>query len=673
MSELEFTGDDAKLKLLNKTELDEVDRAFDLNSLRVLESRYLLRDEQGKIIESPKQLFTRIAILIGLGDAMHDESIFSMTPRASTEYVLDQVFIDGVLEHLPEIKIGEFTLNQYHKQAVARLHQIYAKKGQMYWDLETTFYMLGINYQYAQEIKEYYHLMVSKTFLPNTPTLMNAGAKLGQLSACFVLGIEDNLESIMQTAKDVAFIFKSGGGVGINYSHLRAENSMVASTSGVASGPISFMGIIDKVTDVIKQGGKRRGANMGILNINHSDVEKFITAKRKKGVLENFNISVGTDAEFWNDFETGESRAERLFDLIAESAHASAEPGLIFFERVNQFNPLLKARGFPLEATNPCGEQSLYPFESCNLGSINLANFVNEDGEFEWSRYHVTIRECTQFLDNVVSMNKYPLPEIEQAGLETRRIGLGVMGLSDALIKMGVRYDSPVGFELMSRMAEDLTYYAMDESVKLAIERGSFPLFKESGYVDGLIPVAGAYQFSELGSYNDWKALIENIKDFGIRNSYCTTVAPTGSLSMIADTSSGIEPTFALAFEKRVAVGRYFYKNKYLKEWLAKNGKDIDEVWKNIASNHGSAQNTDIDATTKAVFVTTFDIKPAEHIQAQAVWQKWINNAISKTINLPKEATVDDVKNAYLLAHESGLKGITIYRDGSRHEQVLHA
>jgi len=679
MTQQIYSLEDAdKLLLLNKKELDDVDKSFSLDALRVLASRYLIRNAEGKIIESPKKLFERIAILIGLGDAMHDDLIFKKT-EGEPNYVLTQDEVKNILSELPTIDIDGFVLNEYHLEAVARLHQYYAKKGQMSWDLEQTCYCLAINYQYAHNIIDYYNLMVSKDFLPNTPTLMNAGARLGQLSACFVLDVEDNLESIMETAKNTAYIFKSGGGVGINYSKLRAENSMVASTSGVASGPVSFMGIIDKVTDVIKQGGKRRGANMGILDINHPDVEKFITAKKTKGVLENFNVSVGTDERFWNNFkrfpesEDAKEHAKKLFNLIAESAYASAEPGLIFFDNVNKFNPLEKARGEPLRATNPCGEQSLYPFESCNLGSINLANFV-KDGDFDWERYRDVIRLCARFLDNVVSMNKYPLPENEQAGAETRRTGLGVMGLADALLKLQVRYDSGPAFHLMSRLAETLSYEAMSESIELARERGPFPLFATSGYIEGLIPVAGAYQFCELGTWYDWQALIEEIKNEGIRNSYCTTVAPTGSLSMIADTSSGIEPSFALAFEKRVAVGSFFYKNVYLKYELQKIGKDTPEMWKRIADNHGSIQGIEeIPAYIRDVFVTTFDINWREHIESQAVWQVWINNAISKTINLPKDASVDDVKNAYLLAHEQGLKGITVYRDGSRHEQVLHA
>lgn len=680
MSELEFSGDAEKLELLNKTELDEVDRAFSLNALRVLASRYLIRDAQGKIIESPKHLFTRIATLIGLSDVMHDTYWFDKKPNYGCSLSEDDIY--STAARYEGLKIGDYELNIYHREAIARLW--WANKEHFCFSLSQILDMIGEGRadKYATNIKEYYDLMVSKDFLPNTPTLMNAGAKLGQLSACFVLGIEDNLESIMDTARDTAFIFKSGGGVGINYSHLRAENSMVASTSGVASGPVSFMELIDSVTGVIKQGGKRRGANMGILNVDHPDIKNFITRKRTPGKLENFNVSVGTDEKFWQNLngfpetEEDKKKAQDLFNLIAESAWASAEPGLIFFDKINKYNPLEKARGYRLEATNPCGEQSLYPYESCNLGSINLANFVDETGWFDTERYIQRVRLCTRFLDNVVSMNKYPLKQNETAGLETRRIGLGVMGLSDALIKMRIRYDSPRGFSVMGRLAELLTFYSMRESINLAKERGPFPLFRKSSYLDGIIPVAGAY---EDGGREAWKSLIDNIKEYGIRNSFCTTVAPTGSLSMIADTSSGIEPTFALAYEKRIAAkagaqgNRYFYKNKYLKEFLEKGGNDVDEIWKNISENHGSCQNSPIGPEMKDVFVTTFDISPLAHIMAQAVWQKWINNAISKTINLPKDATVDDIKKAYLFAHENGLKGITVYRDGSRKEQVLHA
>lgn len=327
---------------------------------------------------------------------------------------------------------------------------------------------------YEERVREYYNLMVSRDYLPNTPTLMNSGAKLGQLSACFVLDMPDDMGGIMKASTDAAMIFKSGGGVGINYSDLRPEGDIVASTSGVASGPTSFMRIIDTITDVVKQGGKRRGANMGILEAWHPDIEKFVTAKTKPGVFENFNVSVGIWEDFWKALVSKDGNhkyplrsprmkepmrhidAQQLVDLIALSAWKSAEPGVIFFDNINKYNPLIGARGGPLRATNPCGEQSLYPYESCNLGSINLANFVKRkaDGayEFDWQRYEQAIRLATRFLDNVIDMNKYPVDEVKVATKETRRIGLGIMGIADLLFLLKIPYDSKDGYEFKKKL-----------------------------------------------------------------------------------------------------------------------------------------------------------------------------------------------------------------------------
>jgi ribonucleoside-diphosphate reductase alpha chain len=426
--------------------------------------------------------------------------------------------------------------------------------------------------------------MVSKDFLPNTPTLMNAGAKLGQLSACFVLDMKDDMSGIMKSSTDAAMIFKSGGGVGINYSNLRPEGDIVASTSGVASGPISFMRIIDTITDVVKQGGKRRGANMGIMESWHPDIEKFVTAKTKPGVFENFNVSVGIWSDFWQSIINENNHkynlknpttqepikqidSHQLLDLITFSAWKSAEPGVIFFDNINKYNPCINIKEGPLRATNPCGEQSLYPYESCNLGSINLANFVKRsvDGkhEFDWQRYEQAIRLSTRFLDNVIDMNKYPVEEIEHNTKLTRRIGLGIMGIADLLFTLGIPYNSKEGYDFMNRVAEALSYYSMEESVAIAKARDPFPLFNQTDYVDGkMIPVAGYYEIPKRYHSYDWDSLIEKIGKYGIRNSWTTTIAPTGTLSMIADTSNGVEPVFALVFEKRVTVGRFFYTNR---------------------------------------------------------------------------------------------------------------
>jgi ribonucleoside-diphosphate reductase alpha chain len=524
---------------------------------------------------------------------------------------------------------------------------------------------------------------------------MNAGARLGQLSACFVLDMQDDMYKIMKSSTDAAMIFKSGGGVGINYSDLRPEGDIVASTSGVASGPTSFMRIIDTITDVVKQGGKRRGANMGILEVWHPDIEKFITAKTKPGVFENFNVSVGVWEDFWRSLVNKDNNhkyplrnprthelikqidSHQLMDLIALSAWKSAEPGVIFFDNINKYNPCASAKSGPLRATNPCGEQSLYPYESCNLGSINLANFVKRkaDGmyEFDWQRYEQAIRFSSRFLDNIIDMNKYPIQEIDVNTKLTRRIGLGIMGIADLLFLLRIPYNSNEGYMFMNKLAEAISYYSVEESVAIAKSRGPFPLFKETDYVKNKIPVAGYYELpKEIQTY-DWDSLIEKIRKHGIRNSWTTTIAPTGTLSMIADTSNGIEPIFALVFEKRVTVGRFFYTNKVFENVLKENGLYNDETLVKIANNYGSVRGlTDIPEWIQKIFVTAIDIHWTDHLMAQAIWQKWISNAIAKTINMPADVNAEDVKCAYLLSHELGLKGVTVYRDGSRHEQVLH-
>jgi ribonucleoside-diphosphate reductase alpha chain len=548
--------------------------------------------------------------------------------------------------------------------------------------------------RYADKISEYYELMVSQDFLPNSPTMMNAGGRLGQLSACFVLGMPDDMAGIMKSTSDAALIFKSGGGVGINYSDLREEGEIVASTSGVASGPVSFMNIINSVTEVVKQGGKRRGANMGIMEVWHPDIEKFVTNKTEPGVLENFNVSVGVWKDFWDALVNSddgkytlrcprdnsparEINAHHLIDLIAQSAWKSAEPGLIFFDNINKNNVFAKARGQLLRATNPCGEQSLYPYESCNLGSINLANLVKRtaDGqyEFDWQRYEETVRKTTRYLDNIIDVNLYPIPEIDKASKESRRIGLGVMGVADLLYKLRIPYNSKEGYEFQLKLAEALTYYSMEESVALAKSRGKFALCSSTDYPEGKIPVAGYYEKPKEEQSYDWDALITKIQKYGIRNVLTTTVAPTGTLSMLADCSNGMEPNFALVFEKRVTVGRFFYTNKIFQEVLKENNLYSEELLAKIADNYGSVKGIpEIPDWIQNIFVTAMDIHWSDHIMAQSVWQDWISNAIAKTINMPNDVSVEDVKAAYLFSHELGLKGITVYRDGSRHKQVLH-
>ena len=687
---------DEKMRVLNLKSLDPVSKKFDLNCLRVLASRYLFRNSKSEIIETPTQMFERVAVLVGIGDMLYDSQIFDKSGNNTQDIDEAKSYLEKLDAFDYKFKVGDYFFNKWHFRSLINHYVTLANKGQMKVSFKDLLTLLAAKKLevYSDRITEYFEMMTAQNFLPNSPTMMNAGGRLGQLSACFVLGMNDGMEEIMKSTSDAALIFKSGGGVGINYSDLREEGDIVASTSGVASGPVSFMNIINTVTEVVKQGGKRRGANMGIIEAWHPDVEKFITNKTEPGVLENFNVSVGIWEDFWNalvNTEDGnyvlrsprdrkpvkEINAHQLIDLIALSAWKSAEPGLIFFDQINKYNVFAKARQAPLRATNPCGEQSLYPYESCNLGSINLVNYAQKqaDGsyEFDWQGYEEIIRKTTRFLDNIIDVNHYPVPEINVASKESRRIGLGVMGVADLLYKLKIPYNSKEGYELQSKLSEALTYYSMEESVALATSRGEFPLCSKTEYPEGKIPVAGYYEKSKSAHSFEWGPLIEKIKKNGIRNVLTTTVAPTGTLSMIADCSNGMEPAFALVFEKRVTVGRFFYTHKILEEALRDEGLYTDEILEKIADNYGSLSGIDeIPQWMQEVFVTAMDIHWADHLMAQSVWQDWIGNAIAKTINMPYDVTAEDVKSSYLLAHELGLKGMTVYRDGSRHKQVLH-
>ena len=687
---------DEKMRVLNLKALDPVSKKFDLNCLRVLASRYLFRNGKSEIVESPTQMFERVAILVGIGDMLYDAQVFDKSGNNKQDVDEAKSYLEKLDAFDYKFKVGDYFFNKWHFRSLIHHYVTLANKGQMKISFKDLLTLLAAKKleSYSDKISEYFEMMTNQDFLPNSPTMMNAGGRLGQLSACFVLGMNDGMEEIMKSTSDAALIFKSGGGVGINYSDLREEGDIVASTSGVASGPVSFMNIINTVTEVVKQGGKRRGANMGIIEAWHPDVEKFITNKTEPGVLENFNISVGIWEDFWHSLvnttdgnyvlrsprdkkPVKEINAHHLIDLIALSAWKSAEPGLIFFDQINKYNVFAKARQAPLRATNPCGEQSLYPYESCNLGSINLVNLAKRqaDGsyEFDWQGYEEIIRKTTRFLDNIIDVNNYPVDEINVASKESRRIGLGVMGVADLLYRLKIPYNSKEGYELQSKLSEALTYYSMEESVALASSRGEFPLCSKTEYPEGKIPVSGYYEKTKQSHSYEWDPLIDKIQKYGIRNVLTTTVAPTGTLSMIADCSNGMEPAFALVFEKRVTVGRFFYTNKILEEALKEEGLYNDEILAKIADNYGSLKGLDeIPQWMQDVFVTAMDIHWADHLMAQGVWQDWIGNAIAKTINMPYDVTVEDVKSAYLLAHEIGLKGMTVYRDGSRHKQVLH-
>lgn len=1075
-----------KKALLQKSFVDEVDKEFSVNAIRLLVSRYLLKDENGKLVESPKQLFQRVALAVVIPDILYDSRVFSkdgglpVFPREEF----------NASQYANKLGLGKsvngyaVTWNEHHLDRMKTLYDDLNSQGKMKvsWSEFLGMLLSGEFEKYYENFKAYYDIMVSKKFMPNSPTLFNAGTKLGQLSACFVLDVEDNIESIMNAATQAAIIFKSGGGIGINYSKLRPAGDIVSSTSGVASGPVSFMRIIDTVTDVVKQGGKRRGANMGILEINHPDIEAFITAKSERGKLENFNISVLIKDDFWNYLEKDVPyplvnprdgkvwktvRAKDIFWKIAEMAWRTGDPGVLFLENINRRNVIAKHKG-PIKSTNPCvsgdtriltpegwiradelfhkarfsgqvkgvaidedllgedgepqayrtklvtiegdevvyrtihgeelnlpfpreaeawvwhvgrkpglvvkteegyeltvthdhklltpegwknakdlapgdkvftgrlhpwflepvykgsynldddvsfllgwlvgdgsfnkhyvawffseddksaeeclrrgiekmggnplshtyvmskneykiqynegttvyknvmslmgslmeksrdrrlpevvwrlssrslafflkglftadgyvdndravrltsaslqmlkevqllltifgiaskiyerpyegefyyvakngeersymssgyyelvingysrrifkeligfenaskleklllkktkrdsllatvssiedagltdfydftvptyhkyignglinhncGEEPLYPYESCNLGSINLYAFLKKSREgvfFDWEEFSRVVGIALRFLDNVIDVNKLPLSEIDRATKLTRKVGLGVMGLADLLFALRIPYNSEEGFRLMSRIAEHLTFFAMKESCRLSKERGAFPLYADSSYPDGEMPIEGFY-------HKDWQTLPwvelqQEIMRFGIRNAEVTTIAPTGSISMLVDVSSGIEPQFALIYEKRVSVGTFYYVDVEFENALRENGLYDEKTLKLISDNGGSLVSLDLIPEELArIFLVAYDIPWWDHVRAQAEFTKWICAAVSKTINMPNWVTVEDVQKAFTLARAMRVKGVTIYRDGSLPYQVL--
>jgi ribonucleoside-diphosphate reductase alpha chain len=540
--------------------------------------------------------------------------------------------------------------------------------------------------KYEKTIKSYYDLMVNQRYLPNTPCIVNAGRRLGNLAACYTLPVEDNLDSIMETAKNMSKIHQSGGGTGFNYSKLREKGARISSTSGTSSGPVSFMEIVNCITDVVKSGGVRRGANMSILESQSPDILEFIHVKETPGVLENFNISVGIDGKFWECYKdnkpyelisphTGKVKGtinpRDLINQIATSAHKSAEPGCLFFDNANRYHVMKDLKG-EINVTNPCSEQYLFPYESCNLGSINLSKFV-KNKIFDFDSFEKTVRICVDFLDNVVDINKYPIPEIDNESWKTRRIGLGCMGLADMLFAMEIPYNSEEAYKVMEQIAQFMIYKSVERSVELAKTRGSFPYYNQTLCKEGKLDIAGLYE----GSITDiiilkWKDLQKQIKNVGLRNVYITTQAPTGSISMIADCSSGIEPLFALAFEKKVAVGDFTYINPYLEKYLKDNNIEYNESTLKKIAKSGSCQNSELPDKVKRIFVTAMDIHWIDHVMAQSIFQRWIDNSISKTINFANNATVDDILNSYIFAHEMGCKGLSVYRDRSRHQQVLY-
>lgn len=1091
-----------KQEILNKEEIDEVDKRFDINALRVLHSRYLRKDESGKAIESPKELFTRVAVQIGLADILYDSKVAKKIKGILPEYKANPDFKDLDLDKAEKLegglKVGKYILNKFH---IVSLHRAFFRMqnwglAKISWEKLVSFLKKDEFAKYEEAIDQYYELMVSRKFMPNTPTLANFGSHLGMGSACFVLGIDDSMESIMETLKETAFIHQAGGGTGFFFGNLRPEGDYVKTTGGQASGPISFMKLYDFLTDVVKQGGMRRGANMGIMPSNHPDIEKFITAKQKNKALRNFNISILIKEDFWECYEKNKpyplvnprtGKVVRtvsprvLFDRIVYQAWESGEPGVIFDDHLNKYNPFLKSLG-PITSTNPCvtgetlvstergleridelkskkivvdkrvkkfipslveaapkasslfaryeyereklrkeegveeatiekvfatgkkpvyklethsgyelkatadhyilttggwkplillnkndqillqsgkgmfnaskklpfyfsnrikgkngriynynlpnewsyelglvlgwligdgwinssrpsanavswifsetdrvikpildqyfgreikplkrvvceyklrskfvvdyfkklgvkeakeprevpfaiftapeesqkgflkglfssdgmiaagsksrryarlnssslkllkqvqilllnfgiksiicnraakpkkfyykhknkekiyltsginyelnisreslprfiqeigflqekkykkvlseiqgrefyhdyftdfvksityvgeanvydltepkthsffangivvhncGEQPLYPNESCNLGSINLWAFVkNGSGSkksFDWLAFEKTIRIATRFLNNVIDINRFPLLKIEEMTFNTRKIGLGLMGLGDLLYELQLPYNSAAGRKFMEKLAEFLNYHSKLESIELAKTRGIFPYYKKTFYPEGKMPFAAYYDKKSWTL--DWSKIVSAIQKFGMRNSLTTTIAPSGSISMIAGTSSGIEPVYALVFQKNTPLGSFYYVDPVFEQAMQKEGLFDEDLIKDIVAGNGSIQNISyIPPKFKKYFLSAYDIKPEDHIQVLASFAKWVDSAISKTNNLPSNATTTDVEKAYILAYKLGAKGVTVFRDSSIQNQSL--
>jgi len=510
--------------------------------------------------------------------------------------------------------------------------------------------------------EQFYSLMAARRFLPNSPTLANAGRKKGQLAACFVLPVPDSIEGIFETMKKAALIHKTGGGTGFSFSGIRPAGDVVSSTGGVASGPLSFITAYNCATDAVKQGGMRRGANMAVLDYWHPDIFDFITAKREEGVLVNFNISVGVDDRFMTAVaadgaadlvnpRTGRPdgrkvRAAELFDAMVQAAWANGEPGILFFDHINRANTVPGLGR--LIATNPCGEQPLFDYESCNLGSLNLPAYIGEEGagpaeQIDWDLLGRDVSVAVRFLDNVIDMNYYVFDEIEEVTKGNRKIGLGVMGFADLLVELGIPYASEEALRLIDRLMGFIQSKAREASAALARAKGSFPNIELSTFKGG-----------------------------EMRNATVTTIAPTGTLSMLAEASSGIEPLFGLSFVKEVLEGRQFHiTNRRFEEAAKRLGFWSRDLLDEAAAKGSLAGMQGIPEQIRAVFATTFDIAPEWHVRVQAAFQRHVDNAVSKTINFPYEATPDDVKAAYIQAWQQGCKGLTIYRTGSRENQVL--
>jgi ribonucleoside-diphosphate reductase alpha chain len=560
-------------------------------AITILEKRYLKRDARGQVIETPEEMFWRVA------------------------------------------------------QNIAEAERFYGNQAAL------------------EELSEtFFRMMASLDFLPNSPCLMNAGRDLQQLAACFVLPVEDSLDSIFETVKQTALIHQSGGGTGFSFSHLRPRDDRVQSTGGMASGPVSFMRVFNMATDVIKQGGTRRGANMGVLGVDHPDIMEFINIKKNLKEMENFNLSVGITKAFMEALAKDDEydlinprtkqsikrlKAKEVLEAIVSAAWESGDPGILFLDRINGANPTPELG--EIESTNPCGEVPLLSYEPCVLGSINLLKMMKEkDGKWEvdFDKIRMTVRHAVRFLDNVIDMNQYPLPQISQMAKGNRKIGLGVMGLAHFLIRLGIPYNSQKALEVVKGIMSFIQYQAREQSMELAEKRGVFPNFKGSIY--------------------------DKPGGMRLRNATLTTIAPTGTLSLLANCSSGIEPLFAIQYTRRALEDMEFQMmDPLFIELGKKRGFLSPELIKSLSEGASLEEMPQIPKEVKELFTTTFEIPPRWHIRIQAAFQEYTDNAVSKTINFPRDATKDEVREAFLTAYQERCKGITIYRSGSKPSQVL--
>ena len=598
--------------VLEQNELD-----LSSNAIAVLEKRYLKRDKNGKCVEGPSDMFRRVSDSIAIADLEYDKTLKDVNELSD----------------------------------------------------------------------KFYEMITKRYFMPNSPTLMNAGRELGQLSACFVLPVEDSLEGIFEAIKNQAIIHKSGGGTGFSFSRLRPKNDVVKSTMGVSSGPVSFMEVFNAATEAVKQGGTRRGANMGILRVDHPDILEFINCKNDTSKLNNFNISVAITNKFMDaviadtNYDlinpktkavVGQLRAKDVFDKIVDGAWKTGEPGIIFIDTMNSDNPtpLLGE----IESTNPCGEVPLLPYEACNLGSINLGMMVNDDKTINWDRLEKVTKLSINFLDNVITVNNYPLPIIAQMVQNNRKIGLGVMGWADMLMKMEISYNSDAGVKLAKQVIEFIDYHSKVASIELAKTRGSFANFAGSIY-DNQNFLSKKYAGKSAGIISDemWVDLDAKIKEFGIRNSTTTCIAPTGTISMIASASGGVEPLFGLVFLRRIMDGTELPEvNPIFEKYAKSHGFYSQDLMKQIANDGTIAHIEGLSDEVKQIFATAHDVSPEYHVLMQAAFQLHTDNAVSKTVNFVESASREDIEKTYILAYKNNLKGITVYRNNCRPIQPMN-